>query len=139
MQSRWTTVGTGFMAGIIAVLLTVVIMQNREPQAWAAPQSVDNTGAGLMTAVGGTQPQMYDILWVMYKRPNPHKNDKEPLLSKEERITLCAYQMGGRGAMKLVSVRDISYDMDLVEFQNEKPAVKEIMEGLKKTLEKPTK
>ena len=42
MQSRWTYVATGVMTGIIGVLSTIVIMQNREPQAYAAPASVDD-------------------------------------------------------------------------------------------------
>ena len=140
MQSKWMYFSTGIMAGIIAVLLTVVIAQNREPQAWAAPatpQGVDNTGAGLMMGTGGAQSQIQDILWVIYKRQAPVKGDKEGALSKSERITLCCYQVeNGARKMKLVGVRDISFDMDVVELENDKPSVKDIVEAIKKSLPK---
>jgi hypothetical protein len=137
MQSRWMYFTTGIMAGIIAVLLTVVIAQNREPQAWAAPQSVDNTGAGLMMGTGGAQSQINDILWVIYKRQAPTKGDKEGALSKSERITLCCYQVeNGARKMKLVGVRDISFDVDVVELENDKPSVKDIVEAIKKSMPK---
>ena len=138
MQSRWTYVATGVMAGIIGVLLTVVVGQNREPQAWAAPQGVDNTGNGLIMGTGGSQTQTQDILWVMFKRAAATKGDKEGVLSKTERITLCCYQVAnGARTVKLVAVRDISFDMDVVEYGNEKPHVKDIIEELKKSEKKP--
>ena len=137
MQSKWMYFSTGIMAGIIAVLLTVLIGQNREPQAWAAPQSVDNTGAGLMMGTGGAQSQIQDILWVLYKRQAPTKGDKEGALQKSERITLCCYQVeNGARKMKLVGVRDISFDMDVVEYGNDKPHVKDIIDELKKSEKK---
>ena len=137
MQSRWTYVATGVMAGIIGVLLTVVVGQNREPQAWAAPQSVDNTGGGLMMGTGGSQTQTQDILWVMFKRAAASKGDKEGVLSKTERITLCCYQVAnGARNIKLVTVRDLSFDMDVVEYGNDKPHVKDIIDELKKSEKK---
>ena len=138
-MNRWTYVATGVMAGIIGVLLTVVIAQNRESQVWAAPQSVDNTGTGLMMGTGGSQTQTQDILWVLFKHAAPSKaaGEKEGLLAKSERITLCCYQVAnGARSMKLVAVRDISFDMDVVEYGNDKPHVKDIIEELKKN-EKP--
>ena len=134
MQSRWAYVATGLMAGVIAVLLTVVIGQNREPQAWAAPQSVDNTGQGLIVATGGCQTNTQDVLWVIWKHAGSSKSDKEGILAKAERITLCCYQVGnGARSVKLVAVRDISFDMDVVEYMNDKPHVKDIIEELKKS------
>ena len=140
MQSKWMYFATGIMAGIIAVLLTVVIAQNREPQAWAAPQTVDNTGAGLMIGTGGCQSGIMDIIWVVYKRQAPTKGDKEGALSKSERITLCCYQVeNGARKMKLAGVRDISFDLDVVELENDKPSVKDIVEAIKKNLPKDSK
>jgi hypothetical protein len=137
MQSKWMYFTTGIMAGIIAVLLTVVIAQNREPQAWAAPQSVDNTGAGLMMGTGGCQSQIQDICWVIYKRPATSKGDKEGVLSKSERITLCCYQVeNGARKMKLVGVRDITFDVDVYELENDKPTVKDIVDAIKKSMPK---
>jgi len=138
MQSRWMYVVSGMMTGIIGVLLTVIIAQNREPQAWAAPQTVDNTGNGLMMGTGGAQTQTQDILWVIYKRPGTTSGGgKESLLTKSEKITLCCYQVAnGARMMKLVAVRDISFDMDVVEYGNDKPHVKDIIEELKKSEKK---
>jgi len=38
--------------------------------------------------------------------------------------------------MKLVGVRDISFDMDIVELENDKPSVKDIVEAIKKSMPK---
>src|SRR5581483_1924166 len=131
MHSRWTYVATGVMAGIIGVLLTVVIGQNREPQVWAAPQGVDNTGNGLIMGTGGSQTQTQDILWVMFKRAAASKGDKEGVLAKSERITLCCYQVAnGARTVKLVAGRDISFDMEVVEYGNHKPQVMDMIEEL---------
>ena len=139
MQSRWTYVATGVMTGIIGVLLTVVIMQNREPQAWAAPQSVDNDQHGLIMGSGGATTNTQDVLWVIYKRPTPGgaAAAKDSVLAKAEKVTLCCYQVAnGARNVKLVAVRDISFDIDLVEYGNDKPHVKEIVEELKKAEKK---
>lgn len=138
MHSRWMVVATGVMAGIIGVLLTMVAGQNRETQAWAAPQSVDNTGGGLMMGTGGSQTQTQDILWVIHKRAaTPPADAKGIMASKTERITLCCYQVqNGARQIKLVAVRDISFDMDVVEYGNDKPHVKDIIDELKKSEKK---
>jgi len=125
------------MTGIIGVLLTIVIMQNREPQAFAAPapQAVDNQGQGLMLATGGATANQVDVLWVINKHKAPvHSGDPKDIVNqKDDRITLCCYQVqtGGR-KIKLVGVRDISFDLDLMELENDKPSVKDIVEALRK-------
>ena len=140
MQSRWTYVATGVMTGIIGVLLAVVVSQNRETQAWAAPQATDNTGAGLMMGTGGSQTQTQDILWIIFKRAASSVADANGVMAKSERITLCCYQVqNGARLIKLVAVRDISFDMDVVEYGNDKPHVKDIIEELKKTEKKSDK
>jgi hypothetical protein len=137
MHSRWTYVATGIMAGVIGVLLTVVIGQNREPQAWAAPQATDNTGAGLMMGTGGSQTQTQDILWIIHKRPATPNADAKGIMAKAERITLCCYQVqNGARQIKLVAVRDISFDMDIIEYGNDKPHVKDIIDDLRKNEKK---
>jgi hypothetical protein len=133
---RWTYVASGVMLGIIAVLLAALVTQNREPQAWAAPM-MQAQGESLQMYTGGSQTQTQDIVWVIYKRTAPSKGDEKGILSKSERITLCCYQVAnGARTMKLVAVRDISFDMDVIEFGNDKPHVKDIIEELKKS-EKP--
>ena len=131
----------GIMAGIIAVLLTTVIMQNREPLAYAAaPQSVDNTGQGLMLGTGSATSGMNDILWVVYKRPVARKasgDAKDVVAQKDERITVAAYKMDVNGRqMKLAAVRDVSFDLDVTEYQNDRPHVKDIVEELRKSAPK---
>ena len=136
---KWSYFSIGIMAGVIAVLLTVVVMQNREPQAYAAPaapQATDNTGQGLMLATGGATSQQADILWVIHKHKAAARaggDSKDVVAQKEERITLCCYQVmtGGR-KIKLVGVRDISFDMDLLELENDKPSVKDVVEVIRK-------
>jgi hypothetical protein len=139
MQSRWTYVATGLMAGILGVLLTLVIGQSHEPQAWAAPATQAQAGSGDMQMyTGGSQTQTQDILWIVYKRNAPPPADaKGVVASKTERITLCCYQVqNGARQIKLVAVRDISFDMDVVEYGNDKPHVKDIIDELKKSEKK---
>ena len=137
MHSRWTYVATGIMAGVIGVLLTVVIGQNREPQAWAAPLTQAAGGGDLQMYTGGSQTQTQDILWVVYKRQAAPPADAKGVLAKAERVTLACYQVqNGARMIKLVAVRDISFDMDIIEFGNDKPHVKDIIEDLRKNEKK---
>jgi len=138
---KWGFFTMGIMSGIIAVLLTTVVMQNREPLAYAAaPQSVDNTGQGLMLGTGSATSGMNDILWVVYKRPAARKaagDAKDIVAQKDEKITVAAYKMDVNGRqMKLAAVRDISFDLDVTEYQNDRPHVKDIVEELRKTAPK---
>ncbi|HYE97419.1 MAG TPA: hypothetical protein VEJ18_00855, partial [Planctomycetota bacterium] len=56
---------------------------------------------------------------------------------KEERIALAAYKIDINGRqMKLAAVRDISFDLDILELQNDRPHVKDIVEELRKQLPK---
>lgn len=135
-MQKWSYFSMGIMAGIIAVLLTVVILQNREPMAHAAPQSADAGSGGLIMGTGGAQTQTNDVVWVLYKRPAPRKPGADPkdiIASRTEMLTLAGYQVanGARG-MKLVAVRDISFDMEMVEYKNDKPEVMEIVTELKR-------
>ena len=130
----------GIMAGIIAVLLTVVVMRDYGPEAHAVmPQGSDNTGQGLMLATGGSQTQTQDILWVVHKRrvaarPGVKADD---FTNRAEQVTLACYQVGnGARSIKLVAVRNITFDMDLVEYASERPTVRSIIEQLKKQQKK---
>ena len=139
MQSRWTYIATGVMAGVIAVLLVVVVSQNRESQAWAAPAVQDKSG-DLQMYTGGAQTQTQDILWIVYKRAGTSGADAKGIMAKSERITLCCYQVqNGARQIKLVAIRDISFDMDVVEYGNDKPHVKDIIEELRKSEKKADK
>jgi hypothetical protein len=142
IMQRWGFFSMGIMAGIIVVLLSALIMQNREPLAYAAappvPQAADAGHEGLIMGIGASQQNQNDICWVLFKRSAPRKaaagsDPKDVVAQKDERISLAAYQIanGGRG-MKLAAVRDISFDLDILELANEKPSVKDIVETLRK-------
>jgi hypothetical protein len=139
-MQRWSQFSLGLLAGIVVVLLTVVILQNREPQAHAVTQGVDNTGTGILMGIGGSTNNINDLLWVLVKHPAPKRAagaDAGIVSSKDERMTLCCYQVSnGARSMRLVATRDISFDVDVPEMNNERPSVKTIIEELKKTLPK---
>jgi hypothetical protein len=80
---------------------------------------------------------------VVYKRPAPRKaaggDPKDVVAQKDERISVAAYKMDVNGRqMKLCAVRDISFDLDLLELGNDRPHVKDIVEELRKNAPKET-
>lgn len=131
-MQKWSYFSMGIMSGVIAVLLTVVVLENREPRAEAWPlQTADSAaGAGLLIGTGASQANQNDILWIIYKRPGETGPSD---MKKSERLTLCCYQVSnGARTIKLAAVRDISYDMDLMELSNDRPHVRDIVEELRK-------
>lgn len=139
MQQKWGFFSMGIMAGIVVVLLSALIMQQRESTAWAAPtvpQSADAGTGGLIMGIGASQQNQNDICWIIYKRSVPPKAGTDPndiTAKKTERIALAAYQIGnGARHMKLAAVRDISFDLDLIELGNDKPSVKDVVETIRK-------
>lgn len=139
-MQKWGFFSMGIMAGVIVVLLSALLMQHREPQAWAAvpnvPQAADSGNGGLIMGIGASQQNQNDICWVLFKRNAPPKAGSDPkdvVSQKSERISLAAYQIGnGARSMKLAAVRDISFDLDILEISNEKPSVKDIVETIRK-------
>lgn len=147
MTPRWSQFSLGLLAGIVVVLLVLVILQNREPQAHAAPQGVDQAGTGLIMGIGSSQPNLNDIVWVLWKHPAPKhapgtdtKDQDTVVGSKDEFLTLCCYQLetGARG-MRLAAVRNITFDMDMHEYRNAKPTVAEIISEIRRFQPKPPK
>jgi hypothetical protein len=138
-MQRWSQFSLGLLAGIVVVLLTVVILQNREPQAHAVTQSVDNSGSILM-GIGASTQNQNDIVWLLVKHPAPKRPpgaDTGVVASKDERMTLCCYQVTNQArSMRLVATRDISFDIDILEMNNDKPSVRNIIEELKKVMPK---
>ena len=144
-MQKWGFFSVGIMAGTIVVLLSALIMQNREPLAHAAtppvPQSADAGHEGLIMGIGASQQGINDICWVLFKRNAPRKaaakDPKDVVAMKDERINLAAYKIDLNGrSMKLVAVRDISFDLDILELGNDKPSVKDIVETLRKQMPK---
>lgn len=79
---------------------------------------------GLAGGVGGTAPHVQDLYWVLAK----------VLVDGQERIALAQYQArpGGKGFL-LSGVRMLSADLQLVEYNGDRPSVKDVLEELKKT------
>ena len=112
--------GMGFSLGVGTGLILMVLAQGRENPAHAAsPQGVDNQGKYTL-AVGSSEPNSHDMLWVLHEHP-PHpklRPDREDdaVFMKPTQITLCLYKIERQGErMKLVAARDIAFD---IEFQN---------------------
>jgi len=91
------------------------------PAPAALPQVLQ--AATLSGSVGGTQPNVHDLYWVLGK----------VLVDKEERTTLALYQAqdGGRG-FRLLGVRMLNADLQVIEMGNDKPRVKDIVDALRK-------
>src|SRR5258706_441701 len=85
-------------------------------------------------SVAGTQ----DSLWLIHKGATvpPPSDPKNPPPSRPttEKLTLALYKIDKQGTViKLVDVRDISYDLGMVQFEDDqKPSVKEVAEKWKK-------
>lgn len=133
---------TGFAAGLAAGLAVVAVAAaggSAAPAAHAAPQSVDNNGK-YVVAVGGTQSGINDLLWVLHEHP-PHKGlkkrEEDSKVLKDTRISLCLYKATRNGdSMKLVSARDIAYDIEFMDLNQEAPKVGEVIQTLAKQIPK---
>src|SRR6185503_21054881 len=140
VMQKWTYFSMGVMAALILLLGGALLMQGREPMAYAAPQGVDNQGQ-FIVATGSSEPNRYDMLWILHKHaPHPKlklRGDEEGGILKGEQITLCLYKIERQGEkMKLVAARDIAYDIELQDYNQENPTAKEVLETLKKRMRK---
>ena len=139
-MQKWTYFSMGIMAGLILLLGGALLMQGREPAAYAM-QGVDNQGA-FTVATGSSEPNRYDMLWVLHKhQPHPklrlRGEEADAGILKGEQITLCLYKIERQGEkMKFVAARDIAYDIELRDFNQETPTTKEVLETLKKKMKK---
>ena len=140
MSQKWTFFAVGVMAGIIAILGCALLLQAKGPQAHAANAITQdsNPQAGILIATGGSQQNIQDCVWILFKRPSDKKPDEgtgtvaDSVLNKPEHLSLACYQVTNNGRMvKLVGVRNISWDMDLIELNNDKPQVMEIIKALR--------
>lgn len=72
---------------------------------------------------GGTQPSVNDLYWVLAKMT----------VGGEERLVLALYQAASAGrGFKLAGVRILGPDLQIIDYGQEKPHVREIIEELKK-------
>jgi hypothetical protein len=138
-MQKWTYFTMGIMAGLILLLGGALLVQGREPTAFAM-QSVDNQGKYVM-GIGGSAQGLNDMVWVLHEHPplpglKPRGEEDDTRIQKGNRVSLCLYQIAENGRkMKLVSVRDIAYDVEIIDFMSE-PPVRDIIATLKKNLKK---
>jgi hypothetical protein len=138
-MQKWTYFSMGIMAGLILLLGGALLMQGREPAAHAM-QSVDNQGKFTL-AVGSSEANRYDMLWVLHEHP-PHpklkvRGEDDAGILKGTQMSLCLYKIERQGEkMKLVAARDIAYDIELQDFNQETPTAKEVLKSLSGRMKK---
>ncbi len=77
----------------------------------------------LVGGVGGTQPNVNDLYWILTR----------VAVDGEERTVLALYRAGqGSAGFKLAGVRWVGPDLQMVEYAQEKPRVKDVVDELKK-------
>lgn len=84
----------------------------------APPVVLNAAQAGpLLGGVGGTQPGIADLYWVLAR----------VAVGAEERTVLALYRASPKG-FKLDAVRLLNYDLQMIEYQNDRPSVKTVKE-----------
>lgn len=147
MQQKWAYFAMGLMSGIIVLLAFAVLDRHNANLAYArsySPQDDDGPGA-LRIISGGSQQNLQDIVWIVHKHrtlPNLARAlkasetggpDDKSLVDHDNRLSLLLYKVERNGqAMKLVAARDITYDEQMIDYNTEKPKVREILDELKK-------
>ena len=79
-------------------------------------------GGGFVGGVGGTTSGVNDLYWVLTKVS----------IDGAERMVLAQYRALPNSGFKLAGVRALSADLQVVEYGQDRPHVKEIIEELKK-------
>lgn len=130
-MQKWGYFTMGIMAGIIFVLAFLLLSQQRDSLAWAHPSPLAPGEEGIFLTVGGTEQQKNDLVWVLFTRDGSSGDPEAGKFGSGKRVSLAAYRMehGSKGRMELLSVRDITYDLEIVDWQSE-PSVREIRKKL---------
>jgi hypothetical protein len=111
----------GFSVGLFAGVLLMFGGSMVPARAVEPAQSVDNQGKYAL-AVGGSEPNRHDMLWVLHEHPQIKKERGADDFLKPNQITLALYKVERQGEkMKLVAARDIAYDIELQNLNQEKP------------------
>lgn len=139
MPQKWTFFAIGVMAGIIAILSFALVLQSMTPKAHAQAAGGELSAAGIVVATGGSQQNINDVCWVLIKHPNDGASaggdgttTASKVMDKKEYLSLACYKVDDNGRkMKLVGIRNITWDIDLIELNNDKPTVMEIIKALK--------
>lgn len=142
-SQRWAYFAMGLMAGVIVVLALALLQQQGAARAYAAAsQATSSDGRGLLMATGMSQQNLSDIVWVLHEHPplaalarSGEDSETMAKLRKPNRLSLMLYKVERNGtAMKFIAGRDLSYDEELIEWKNESPTVKEVVEALRKQI-----
>ena len=81
----------------------------------------------LAGGIGGTQPGVNDLYWVLSKVQ----------VNGEDRVVLCLYKaIAGRDAFQLSGVRLLNFDQQIIDYNSAKPSVADIRNLLEKTQKK---
>ncbi len=140
-MQKWGFFAMGAMAGIIVVLSFALLSQQQSGLAYAATSGAqgDDSSNKLVVMAGMSNQNQADMLWIVHKhQPLLKPKDQDKDLQKADHTTLSLYKITKNGeGMKLVAVRDISYDEELTELNitREQPTVRDIYEQLKKQVE----
>jgi hypothetical protein len=100
-------------------------------------RGMGDTDMHLYAVPGMSSPGNQDSLWIVHKgalRPPGDPKNPPPSPPVDGKLTLALYKIDrGGSTIKLVDVRDISFDLGMVQFEDDqKPSVKEIAEKWKK-------
>src|SRR5262245_28374534 len=124
-MQKWTFFAMGVMAGIIAILGGALLSQGQGNNAYAqAGRGAGDAGLGVLAIPGMSTQNQEDCLWIIHKG-QPVIQMKETGINVPratgEKMTLALYKVMKNGEqIKLSSVRDISYDLALTEYEVEK-------------------
>ncbi|MHC4607274.1 MAG: hypothetical protein ACYTAF_10160 [Planctomycetota bacterium] len=129
------------MAGIILVLAVVLVAQQRDNLAYAnTMQSVPAGAVDVMLMHGGTGGDLYDVVWVLYRRPitNSPGLGQEDLsaVAGAQRLSLVTYRVSPGGkSVEMISARDITFDVEVPSYQTT-PSVVDIKRQLEDEAER---
>lgn len=130
MSGKWGTFAIGLLAGMVVILGGVLLLDRgaglpdlaAQGGQYAGGESA--TGELVMTGVGGSGSDTFDYFYVL--QVDPQKDEK----TGRNRKYLAVYQVRNMEKLRLVGSREITWDLQLPEYKNEKPSVKEIMKGV---------
>ena len=129
----------GIVSGAVLMFGCVQLLRDREPAAHAAPQGVDNQGKYVL-AVGGSEANRNDLVWVLHEHPtHPSfraERGDDATAMKPNQITLCLYKAERQGEkMRFVAARDIAYDIELQNMNQEDPDATKVYQSYKARLQ----
>jgi len=132
----WSTVGIGMLSGLIVMMGSAMMNAGADTAAHAAGQGADGATGRYVMAVGGATQNQNDLVWVLNEhKPNANLKRSDAKVVKPDVVSLCLYKAAENGKkMQLVGVRDIAYDIEMFEMNQESPTPTEIIKELSKNL-----